>query len=92
MILEDSGMRCRVVSMNGANGTEPSPVTTPTPYETEVVLPSNEQPGLVRTVVNPSDVDVQLAEQKADLAELMTSLAATYNSPHSDTLVLVDTK
>ena len=56
------------------------------------VLPSNEQPGLVGTVVNPGDVDVQLAEQKADLAELMTSLAATYNSPHSDTLVLVDTK
>ena len=47
----------------------------------EVVLLSNEQPGGGAAVVNPGNFYVQLAEQEADLAELMTSLAATFNSP-----------
>ena len=34
----------------------------------------------------------EVPEQKTDLAELMTSLAATYNCPDSDKLVLVDQK
>ena len=55
-------------------------------------MPSNEQPGFVAAVVNPGGFYIQLAEQEADLAELMTSLAATCNSPDSDKLVLVDPK
>ena len=58
----------------------------------EVILPSKEQPGFVAAVVNPGDFYVQLAEQKAGLTELMTSLAATYNSPVSDIFVFMNPK
>ena len=57
-----------------------------------VVLPSNKQPVVVAAVVNPSNFYVQLADQKADLAELMTSLVTTYNSLDSNKLMLIDTK
>ena len=60
------------------------PVRSASKYP-EVVLPTNEQPRF-------GDYYVQLAEQKAELAELMISHAATYNSPDSDKFVLVDQK
>ena len=58
----------------------------------DVILPSNKHPAFVAAVVNLDDFYVQLAEQEADLAELITSLSAKYNSPVSDRLVLVDPK
>ena len=57
----------------------------------QVVLPSNEQPGFIAAVFNPGFY-IQLAEQKADLTELMTSFAATYNSPDSDKLICLFTQ
>ena len=54
----------------------------------EVVLPLEERAGFVAAVVTPGDFYVQLSDQETDLAELMVSLAATYDG--SETLVLDD--
>lgn len=55
-----------------------------------MVFPPSKQLGFVAAVINPGNW--QLAEQEADLAELMTALAATYYNPNTEKLVFVDQK